>query len=96
MPSPAPAPLLRTRLVAQFDSVLGRMRSDETRLRQVVLNLLSNAAKFTDAGVITLVARRYGNAAGDWVGRSGIEYQYEDFEVQGYECHPHIPGKVSK
>ena len=25
-----------------------------------------------------------------------FDYQYEDFELQGYQCHPHIAGKVSK
>jgi signal transduction histidine kinase len=40
--------------------------SDETRLRQCVLNLLSNAAKFTVSGVVALEARncRIGGAAG--------------------------------
>ena len=25
-----------------------------------------------------------------------FDYQYEDFELLDYQCHPHIPGKVSK
>ena len=25
-----------------------------------------------------------------------FDYHYEDFELQGYKCHPHIAGKVSK
>jgi signal transduction histidine kinase len=37
---------------------IGQVDSDATRLRQVLLNLLSNAAKFTKQGVITLTARR--------------------------------------
>ena len=37
---------------------LGAMRSDVTKVRQVLLNLLSNAAKFAEAGTITLSAER--------------------------------------
>ena len=36
----------------------GAMRSDQTKLRQSLFNLLSNAAKFTERGRITLAARR--------------------------------------
>ena len=25
-----------------------------------------------------------------------FDYVYEDFELQNYQCHPHIPGRVSK
>ena len=37
---------------------LGTMHSDVTKVRQILLNLLSNAAKFTEGGTITLSATR--------------------------------------
>jgi PAS domain S-box-containing protein len=46
---------------------LGEMRSDLVKVRQTLLNLLSNASKFTDHGTITLTAGREGNGGGDWL-----------------------------
>jgi len=46
---------------------LGEMHSDLTRVRQVLYNLLSNAAKFTDEGTVTLRIRREAHADGDVV-----------------------------
>jgi signal transduction histidine kinase/DNA-binding response OmpR family regulator len=44
---------------------LGTMRSDQTKLRQNLLNLLSNAAKFTAGGRVMLAARRVPEPDGD-------------------------------
>ena len=46
------------RLAVEEAGDLGAMRSDLTKLRQVLLNLLSNACKFTREGTITLAASR--------------------------------------
>lgn len=40
------------------DRELGTMYADQTRVRQVLLNLLSNAAKFTTNGKVTLTIKR--------------------------------------
>ena len=53
------------RLVLDLGANLGAARSDATKLRQCLFNLLSNAAKFTEAGTITLSARREDDAGGD-------------------------------
>jgi signal transduction histidine kinase/CheY-like chemotaxis protein len=46
---------------------LGAMHSDQTKLRQNLFNLLSNAAKFTKEGKITLAARRVVCDGADWL-----------------------------
>ena len=46
---------------------LGKMETDPTKLQQVLINLLSNAAKFTENGDITLTATRETINDRDWL-----------------------------
>jgi CheY-like chemotaxis protein len=46
---------------------LGEMLSDDLKIRQCLLNLLGNAAKFTENGTITLRARRTPRDGTDWL-----------------------------
>jgi signal transduction histidine kinase/ActR/RegA family two-component response regulator len=48
-------------------SDLGVIRADATKLRQAIFNLLSNAAKFTQNGQITLSATREMRQSGQWI-----------------------------
>ena len=54
-------------LVIDAPDDLGIMRTDAVKLRQCLFNLLSNAAKFTQNGTITLSARREEVAAAEWI-----------------------------
>jgi PAS domain S-box-containing protein len=51
---------------------LGSMHGDQTKIRQMLLNLLSNACKFTDHGQVTLEAERRGELLRFAVSDSGI------------------------
>ncbi len=46
------------KLVIDSPEMIGKMFGDETRLRQCLLNLLSNACKFTVNGVVSLTAQK--------------------------------------
>ena len=54
-------------VAVQCDPAIGTMHADQMRLRQALLNLLSNANKFTDHGTITIDARQGQEDNRDWV-----------------------------
>ena len=61
---------------------LPHVSGDSLRLRQVILNLMSNAAKFTDSGSVTLGARVEGNNEVTlWIADTGIGIAPQDMET---------------
>jgi signal transduction histidine kinase len=55
------------RVEAQCESAVDTMHADQMRVRQALLNLVSNANKFTNQGSITIDAQRQEEDGRDWV-----------------------------
>jgi len=78
--------LLGTKPVSVEASIgegIHRMRSDRVKIRQIITNLMSNAAKFTDEGQIVLSVVRTGEEGEDVVisvSDTGIGIRGEDLE----------------
>jgi len=56
-----------TLIIDRGSAPLGIVHLDATKLKQAVLNLIGNAAKFTHNGEITLRVRRFSNPGGDQI-----------------------------
>ena len=78
------------RLVIERGQQLGSARQDLTKLRQMLFNLLSNAAKFTRGGTVTVHVERASQAGVDWlhfaitdtgigIAEDKIEHVFEEF-----------------
>ena len=51
----------------QLGNTLGSMSVDITRLRQILFNLLSNASKFTENGIVSIIVNRKRVNDSDWI-----------------------------
>ncbi|HVN05053.1 MAG TPA: ATP-binding protein [Bryobacteraceae bacterium] len=61
------------RLEVTCEEPLGALLADQTRVRQVLINLLSNACKFTEHGLVRLEVRQAGSA-----GALDVEFRVVD------------------
>ncbi|CAB3764887.1 sensor histidine kinase [Paraburkholderia humisilvae] len=76
------------RLVHRFDPPLGMITSNRLKLKQIALNLLTNAAKYTKAGEVELDMRTCGDAhwrlrvsdTGVGIGEQDQERVFREFE----------------
>jgi signal transduction histidine kinase len=80
-------PLVKVALVKELDAGLPVLFTDEEKLRQIVINLLSNAAKFTERGTIRLRAQAANGSVAITVADTGagiapdkLELIFEAFE----------------
>ena len=82
-------------LELRFADDLGELRTDQLKLRQILINLLSNAAKFTEHGVVTFAAERettdQGAAISFCVADTGVgmtaeqqQHIFEEFQQADY------------
>lgn len=61
----------RVQFVREIDDGLPRITGDRRRIRQIMMNIVSNACKFTEAGTITVGAKVDGEHVHLWVKDTG-------------------------
>jgi len=76
----------RIRLVQEIDAALPPLATDQDKVKQILMNLLSNAAKFTTEGSITITARHYDGEitiavtdTGIGIPAEALEHIFEEF-----------------
>jgi signal transduction histidine kinase len=54
-------------VIVHCDAAIGMIQADQMRLRQALLNLMSNANKFTERGTISIDVRQGQENSRDWI-----------------------------
>ena len=83
-------------LILDVEPELGRVLVDTMRLRQILLNLLSNACKFTERGQVTLLARHDGKQFELAVQDTGIGIEAEQLPNLFQDFHQAGAAKLRK
>jgi signal transduction histidine kinase/CheY-like chemotaxis protein len=68
------------KLVQEVEPDLPMLNTDILKVKQILLNLLSNAAKFTDQGAITIIAKKQGEMVSVSVKDDGIGIEAQNLE----------------
>ena len=84
-----------TALNRHVEAELPEIYADEERLKQILLNLLSNAAKFTDTGEIGVTVSRQDDQITIAVSDSGIGIP-EDAQTQVFEEFHQVDGSATR
>ena len=77
----------RLRLVKKLEGGMPELFTDQDKLKQILMNLLSNALKFTEAGTITVTARRQDRKVTISVADTGIGIPADQLALVFEEFH---------
>ena len=82
-------------LTVQADPDLPHLRIDSTRIRQVLINLLTNASRFTSVGGVTITARRVEQEIQVAVADTGVGIAQQDVH-RVFEDFGQVDGSTSR
>jgi len=82
-------------LTVQADPELPRVRMDSTRIRQVLINLLTNSSRFTSVGGVTITARFVGQQIEVAVADTGVGIAPQDVH-RVFEDFGQVDGSTSR